>query len=469
MFFGNCTKKDEEISKLKLEVESLKSLIDKKDKDLEHALLEHTKESNKKTENTIEECKLFKQIAAFSTEEAIVALDKNKNIIFANDKAKEHIDDMNPLKDAIARMDTRVILADCEAKISYKKENDILLVSLVKTTLNDTSGDDDSLLHIHNNNINNSLTDTQNAYVHLLDDLKSMAGEAEHTSKGSNEGLDLTKNIVKDTDNLYIEIENEEKIVNSLVEKSKDITEAITVIDQIAFQTNILSLNAAVEAATAGEAGKGFAVVAQEVRNLASRSAEAAKEIKEVVEAIQSEVASIKKSSTIVGSVVNETKIRVNVLSTLMNQFQKNAMRSVFEVDSISNKIFINLAKLDHTIYKNNLYQLIFGEENNFNAVDHHSCRLGKWYNTGLGKTEFSFVKSYRSLDQYHKTVHDEANLLAQECAGSSVTCSKSKIQDKIKKIEIASKEVFSGLDAILFEKNEHVMKVAAKDLFNKK
>ena len=67
-------------------------------------------------------------------------------------------------------------------------------------------------------------------------------------------------------------------------EKVTAINEAITVIDQIAFQTNILSLNAAVEAATAGEAGKGFAVVAQEVRNLASRSAEAAKEIKDLVE-----------------------------------------------------------------------------------------------------------------------------------------------------------------------------------------
>ena len=72
--------------------------------------------------------------------------------------------------------------------------------------------------------------------------------------------------------------------MDNINEKVQAINEAITVIDQIAFQTNILSLNAAVEAATAGEAGKGFAVVAQEVRNLASRSADAAKEIKHLVE-----------------------------------------------------------------------------------------------------------------------------------------------------------------------------------------
>jgi methyl-accepting chemotaxis protein len=72
--------------------------------------------------------------------------------------------------------------------------------------------------------------------------------------------------------------------MDEINEKVTAINDAITVIDQIAFQTNILSLNAAVEAATAGEAGKGFAVVAQEVRNLASRSAEAAKEIKDLVQ-----------------------------------------------------------------------------------------------------------------------------------------------------------------------------------------
>ena len=72
--------------------------------------------------------------------------------------------------------------------------------------------------------------------------------------------------------------------MDDINEKVSAINEAITVIDQIAFQTNILSLNAAVEAATAGEAGKGFAVVAAEVRNLANRSADAAKEITNLVE-----------------------------------------------------------------------------------------------------------------------------------------------------------------------------------------
>ncbi len=73
------------------------------------------------------------------------------------------------------------------------------------------------------------------------------------------------------------------KSMKEINNSTNAIYEAIDIIDQISFQTNILSLNAAVEAATAGEAGKGFAVVAQEVRNLANKSAEAAKDIKKLV------------------------------------------------------------------------------------------------------------------------------------------------------------------------------------------
>ncbi len=74
------------------------------------------------------------------------------------------------------------------------------------------------------------------------------------------------------------------KAMNEINDSTNEVHQSLEMIDKIAFQTNILSLNAAVEAATAGEAGKGFAVVAQEVRNLASRSAEVAKEIKNLVE-----------------------------------------------------------------------------------------------------------------------------------------------------------------------------------------
>ena len=114
-----------------------------------------------------------------------------------------------------------------------------------------------------------------------LEEITSLTrNNAENASKMSNLGQTVRKSVTSGQ-SLASETTNAMDEIN---EKVTAINEAITVIDQIAFQTNILSLNAAVEAATAGEAGKGFAVVAQEVRNLASRSAEAAKEIKDLVE-----------------------------------------------------------------------------------------------------------------------------------------------------------------------------------------
>ncbi len=105
------------------------------------------------------------------------------------------------------------------------------------------------------------------------------------------------------------------KAMNEIDQEVNAINEAITVIDQIAFQTNILSLNAAVEAATAGEAGKGFAVVAQEVRNLASRSAEAANEIKALVQNATTKANSGKK---IADEMINGyTSLNENISKTI--------------------------------------------------------------------------------------------------------------------------------------------------------
>jgi methyl-accepting chemotaxis protein len=121
--------------------------------------------------------------------------------------------------------------------------------------------------------------------------LEETAAALEEITSNLRNNTDNIAKMASYSNNLTQSANSGEKLANQTTvamdeinDQVKSINEAISVIDQIAFQTNILSLNAAVEAATAGEAGKGFAVVAQEVRNLASRSAEAAKEIKTIVE-----------------------------------------------------------------------------------------------------------------------------------------------------------------------------------------
>ena len=464
MFFGNNKNLEEKILILDKEIADLKNQLLLKDKEKEEIQESFSKQLENLSAENEKKLEVFKQIAAHSQEEGLVVFDDNNKLIFSNTLAISNIKDYSVVLNAILENSNRLIMEDCEANIVVKTYENYKIVSLRRTSIHDNKNG--GLLDRHNKNMTNSLNNTQKTYLSLLDELQEMSQESKETATGSTEGLNLINEIVSDTNNLHKEIEVENEVVNSLVSKSKDIAQVINIIQEIAFQTNILSLNAAVEAATAGEAGKGFAVVAAEVRNLANRSADAAKQIKDVVNSIQSETGKIKNSSETVSTVVNETKARIDILSKLMNTFQKNSNRSVYEVESISNKIFINLAKLDHVIYKNNLYQLIFGGEHNFNAVDHHNCRLGKWYDTGLGKEQFSYVPSYKGLEKHHHTVHHEANLLAKECSGHSVSCSKQLIEDKIALVEDGSEQVFIYLDRILEEKNNVLMKEAANKLF---
>ncbi|MDD2888451.1 MAG: cache domain-containing protein [Aliarcobacter sp.] len=197
-------------------------------------------------------------------------------------------------------------------------------------------------LNISSNEAAASLEETAAAIEEITSNIRNnteniakMATYSNRVTASANDGEKLANQTTQAMDEINVQ-------VNS-------INEAISVIDQIAFQTNILSLNAAVEAATAGEAGKGFAVVAAEVRNLASRSAEAAKEIKSIVENATTKA---NQGKLIAGNMINGYKeLNQNITNTI-NLIQDIEMSSKEQLTGIE-QINDAVNQLDQQTQKN--------------------------------------------------------------------------------------------------------------------
>ncbi|QNK85071.1 chemotaxis protein [Aliarcobacter cryaerophilus] len=152
-----------------------------------------------------------------------------------------------------------------------------------------------------------------------------MSGYSNEVSNSAKKGQEMARNTAVAMDEITNQVTN--------------INEAIAVIDQIAFQTNILSLNAAVEAATAGEAGKGFAVVAQEVRNLATRSAEAAKEIKDIVEMATSKAQEGKNISDLMIKDYEELLTNIEKSSQMINEISNASKEQQAGISQINDTV----------------------------------------------------------------------------------------------------------------------------------
>ncbi len=305
------------------------------------------------------------------------------------------------------------------------------------------------------------LENAQESMQYFHQETGLLLNAAKNGEEHSNEGLITVNKTGQDIESLYEKMQNATSLADSLNQRSNEITQVISLIDDIAEQTNLLALNAAIEAARAGEHGRGFAVVADEVRKLAEKTQKATKEIAVVVKSMQQEANDIQTNTHDINSIVGSIKGDVEELKSTVKNNMIVAQAAKYTIYNINNRVFCGLAKLDHVVFKNNLYGMVFGL-NSFDITSHKSCRLGKWYYEGAGKENFSNTSGYRALESHHASVHAEANDLVKAVQEDHVTDSKY-LEHKVHLMEDSAKHVKENIDKMFYEKQDELNKIIEK------
>lgn len=207
--------------------------------------------------------------------------------------------------------------------------------------------------------------------------------------------------------NIHQQASKSGESVRELSTTAQSIKQLVSTIQEISDQTNLLALNAAIEAARAGEAGRGFAVVADEVRQLASKAHQASDSIDALVadvlkqtEAIEAMVLASRENSEEIGSCSDQ-------INRVVNDVIGHSSNMCAVIQHSATIAYLNTVKLDHAVWKNQVYDMI--EQNKYDQLlsKHQDCEFGQWYYHGEGKAQFGNLAGFRDIDLPHQKVHN--------------------------------------------------------------